>query len=166
MYAALRMKQKNEVKAFTFYRMETKEISERYVALCFVNGLEAYDEEINLEYDKNLISNEFVVRLYLEHEVKNGDKMIEPGVVLGISFLRLTKGIVDFGNIIITIYPDLDPFLYNFDKSIDSRDDWDAILDGVDFGDIQEIDGLDLPSLVCMMGKSARTRKDHMEIIK
>ncbi|GKF07163.1 hypothetical protein Tco_0041387, partial [Tanacetum coccineum] len=40
--------QKKEAKAFTFYRMETKEISERYVAPCFVNGLEAYDGEINL----------------------------------------------------------------------------------------------------------------------
>ncbi|GKE53363.1 hypothetical protein Tco_1488519, partial [Tanacetum coccineum] len=106
-------RQKKEVKAFTFYRMETEEISERYVAPCFINGLEAYDGEINLEHDKNMISNEFVVKLCLETEVKNGDKVvkkelivtlrgeiyfvkfinnpeeddIEPGVVFGRSFL-------------------------------------------------------------------------------
>ncbi|GKE31878.1 hypothetical protein Tco_1451200 [Tanacetum coccineum] len=94
-----------------------KEISERHVAPCFVNGLEAYDGEINLENDKNLISNEFAVKLCLEHEVKNGDKVvkkelivalrgeiyfvkfiinheeddIEPGVVLRRSFLNKLK---------------------------------------------------------------------------
>ncbi|GKD81509.1 hypothetical protein Tco_1348348, partial [Tanacetum coccineum] len=128
--------QKKEAKAFTFYMMETKEVSERYDLPCFVNGLEAYDGEINLEHDKNMISNEFAVKLCLEHEVKDVDKIvkkelivalrgeiyfvkfiinteeddIEPGVVLGRSFLRMTKGIVNFGNGIITIYPDLDPF--------------------------------------------------------
>ncbi|GJT26552.1 hypothetical protein Tco_0906827 [Tanacetum coccineum] len=35
---------------------------------------------------------------------------VEPGVVLGRSFLRLAKGIVDLGNGIITFYPDLDSF--------------------------------------------------------
>ncbi|GKB55640.1 hypothetical protein Tco_0911826 [Tanacetum coccineum] len=148
---------KKEAKAFTFYRMETKEISEKYVAPCFVNILEAYDGEINFEHDKNLISNEFAVKLCLEHEVKNGDKVvrkelivalkgeiyfvkfiinpeeddIEPGVVLGRSFLRLTKGIDDFGNGIITIYPDLDPFNDDSDKANDSEDDWEDILEGI-----------------------------------
>ncbi|GKA15111.1 hypothetical protein Tco_0694858 [Tanacetum coccineum] len=111
---------------------------------------EAYDGEINLEHDKNLISNEFAVKLCLEYKVKNGDKVvkkelivtlrgeiyfmkfiidpeeddIEPGVVLGRSFLRLTKGIADFGNGIITIYPDLDPFNdVDSDKTNDSEDD-------------------------------------------
>ncbi|GKE48847.1 hypothetical protein Tco_1480105, partial [Tanacetum coccineum] len=110
--------QKKEAKAFTFYRIETEKITERYIAHCFVNGLEAYDEENNLENDKNMISNEFAVKLCLEHEVKNGYKVvkkelivalrgaiyfikfiinpeeddIKPGVVLGRSFLRLPKG--------------------------------------------------------------------------
>ncbi|GKC59141.1 hypothetical protein Tco_1086739 [Tanacetum coccineum] len=94
--------------------------------------------------------NEFAVKLCLEHEVKNIDKVvkkelivavrgeiyfvkfiinpekddIEPGVVLRRSFLRLTKGIADFENGIITIYPDLDPFNdVNSDKANDSEDD-------------------------------------------
>ncbi|GJR01821.1 hypothetical protein Tco_0524805 [Tanacetum coccineum] len=142
-------KQKKEAKAFTFYRMEAEEVSERYIAPCFVNGIEAYDGEINLREDKNMNSNEFTVKLYLEHEVKDGDKVlkkelivalrgeiyfvkfiinpeeddIEPGVILGRSFMRLTKSIADFGNGIITIYPELYPFLDNSDETEKSEDD-------------------------------------------
>ncbi|GJT75319.1 hypothetical protein Tco_1042044 [Tanacetum coccineum] len=123
--------------------METEEISERYIAPFFVNGVEAYDREINLEQDKNLISNKFAVKLCLEQEVKNRDKVIKkelivalrgeiyfmkfiinpeeddikPGVILGRSFMRLTKGIADFKNGVITIYPELDPFLDNSDET-------------------------------------------------
>ncbi|GJZ03611.1 hypothetical protein Tco_0536886 [Tanacetum coccineum] len=43
---------------FSFYRIETDEISEWYIAPCFVNGLEAYDDEVNLAFDEKLISNE------------------------------------------------------------------------------------------------------------
>ncbi|GJR46000.1 hypothetical protein Tco_1314103 [Tanacetum coccineum] len=49
------------------------------------------------------------------------------------SFLRLTKGIVDFRNGVITIYPDLESFCDDSDNSNDSGDDWDAILENVDF---------------------------------
>nr|GFD42237.1 hypothetical protein [Tanacetum cinerariifolium] len=48
--------------------METDEISERYIAPCFMNSLKAYDVEVNLEFDENLISNEFVVKLCLDYE--------------------------------------------------------------------------------------------------
>nr|GEX34765.1 hypothetical protein [Tanacetum cinerariifolium] len=78
----------------------------------------------NKRMRKNMISNEFVVKLLLDYEEKNGEKIVkkellvslngelyfvkfiinpeqddvEPGVVFGRSFLKLTKGIVDFGN--------------------------------------------------------------------
>ncbi|GJS21494.1 hypothetical protein Tco_0450126 [Tanacetum coccineum] len=159
---------------------------EIYNAPCFVNGLEAYDGEINLDHDKNLISNEFAVKLCLEHEVKNGDKVvkkelivalrgeiyfvkfiinpkdddIEPGVVLGRSFLRLKNGIAAFENRIITIYPNLNPFNdVESDKANDSKDEWDVILEGIDFGDIPEINKLELPPYVYNMGKSSRNKK-------
>nr|GEZ95387.1 hypothetical protein [Tanacetum cinerariifolium] len=103
--------------------METYEISERYIAPCFVNGLESYDGEVNLEFDENLISNEFAVKLCLDYEVKKGKILVkkelivalkgelyfmkfiinpekydfEPRVILGRSFLRLANGVVDFG---------------------------------------------------------------------
>ncbi|GKB52185.1 hypothetical protein Tco_0902938 [Tanacetum coccineum] len=128
------------MKALSFYRIETDEISEWYIAPCFVNGMEAYDGEINLVFDENLISNEFVVKLCLDYEVKKGKKLVkkelivalkgelyfvkfiinpkedefEPGVIMGRSFLRLAHGVVDFGNEVITIYPKPDLLEKNF----------------------------------------------------
>ncbi|GJU18345.1 hypothetical protein Tco_1146311 [Tanacetum coccineum] len=89
-----------EAKTFTFYRMETEDISERYDAPCFVNGLEAYDGEINLEHDKNLISNEFVVKLCLEHEVKNRDKVVKKELIVAL------RGEIYFMKFIINLEED------------------------------------------------------------
>nr|GEX72036.1 hypothetical protein [Tanacetum cinerariifolium] len=108
--------------ALSFYRMKTDEISERYIASCFVNGVEAFDEEVNLAFDENLLSNEFTVKLCLDYEVKKRKKLVnkelivalkgelyfikfiinpeeddfELGVILGRSFLRIANGIIDF----------------------------------------------------------------------
>nr|GEU74955.1 putative reverse transcriptase domain-containing protein [Tanacetum cinerariifolium] len=73
-----------------------------------MNGLEAYYGEVNLDFDENLISNEFAVKLRLENEfiinpVKDDS---EPRVILGRSFLRLAYRVVDFDNGVITIYPE------------------------------------------------------------
>ncbi|GKE88453.1 hypothetical protein Tco_1565928, partial [Tanacetum coccineum] len=117
--------------------IKTEEFSDRFVAPCFVNGLEAYDGEINLRVEENMISNEYAVKLCLKHEVKKGNKMVkkelivalrggiyfvkfiinpeeddvEPEVIFSRSFLRMTKAITDFDAGTITIYPDIDPFL-------------------------------------------------------
>nr|GEY75120.1 hypothetical protein [Tanacetum cinerariifolium] len=107
---------KKEVKAFTFHRMETEEVCKCYITSCFVERLEAYDGVTDLEYKKNLISNEFAVKLGLQYEVKkNGEKVVnrkllvalkgelyfvgfvinleeddvEPGVIFRRSFLKL-----------------------------------------------------------------------------
>ncbi|GJV92431.1 hypothetical protein Tco_1540244, partial [Tanacetum coccineum] len=116
--------------------METDEISERYIAPCFVNGLEAYDGEKNLAFDENLISNEYAVKLCLDYEVKKENKVVkkelivalkgelyfvkfiinpkeddvEPGIIFGRSFMRLVNEIVDFGSGVISVYPKDDPF--------------------------------------------------------
>ncbi|GJT87270.1 hypothetical protein Tco_1068987 [Tanacetum coccineum] len=108
-------KGKKFMSALSFYRMEINEISEWYIAPCFVNSLEAFDGEINLAFDENLISNEFAVNLCLDYEVKKGKNLVkkelivalkgevyfmkfiinpeeddfDPGVILGRSFLRL-----------------------------------------------------------------------------
>ncbi|GKD07811.1 hypothetical protein Tco_1187496, partial [Tanacetum coccineum] len=60
-------KEKKVTKELSFYKMETDEVSERYIAPCFLNGLYAYDGEINLAVDENLISNEFAVKLCLDN---------------------------------------------------------------------------------------------------
>ncbi|GKA40080.1 retrovirus-related pol polyprotein from transposon TNT 1-94 [Tanacetum coccineum] len=168
--------QEIEAKVFTFYRME--EEGERYFTPCYVGGLHAYDGEINLKYEKNLISNEFAVKLCLEYEEKNREKLVkrellvslkgefyfvkfivnpeeddvEPNVVLGRSFMRLAKGIADFGNGVITIHPELDPLLDNSEETEKFEDDWDHLHD-IDFGDIPEIDEAGLPPFVCKIGK-------------
>nr|GEW20132.1 hypothetical protein [Tanacetum cinerariifolium] len=51
-----------------FHKIDTEEISDIFVAPCFINGLEAYDGEINLGVEENMISNEFVVKLCSDHE--------------------------------------------------------------------------------------------------
>nr|GEV17072.1 hypothetical protein [Tanacetum cinerariifolium] len=148
--------QKREAKVFTFYRI--KEEGERYFTPCYVGELHAYDGEINLKYEKNLISNEFAVKLLVNPEEDD----VELSVILGRLFMRLTKGIADLGNGIITIHLELDPFLDNFEEIEKFEDDWDHLLD-IDFGDILEIDEAGLPPFVCKKGKRKRNKKRALE---
>ncbi|GJX28554.1 DNA-directed DNA polymerase [Tanacetum coccineum] len=174
-------KEKKVKKALSFYKMETEEVSERYITPCFVNGLDAYDGEINLALNENLISNELAVKLCLDYEVKKGNKVVkkelivawrgglyfvkfiinskednvEPGVILGRSFMRLVNGIVDFGSGVITVYPEQDPFKDDYEKTEKSMDDWDQLLN-FNFDDIPQLDGEELPSFV-YIGPSSST---------
>ncbi|GJV41168.1 hypothetical protein Tco_1419608 [Tanacetum coccineum] len=66
-------------------QMETDETNERYIAPCFVNGLEAYDGEVNLKFDENLISNEFVVKLCLDYEVKKGKTLVKKELIVALN---------------------------------------------------------------------------------
>ncbi|GJR02097.1 hypothetical protein Tco_0525081 [Tanacetum coccineum] len=180
-------KGKKVMNALSFYRMETDKISERYIAPCFVNSLEAYDGEINLAFDENLISNEFTIKLCLDYKMKKGKKLVkkelivalrgelyfvkfiinpkeddfEPGVILGRSFLRLAKGVVDFGNGVTTIYPEPDPFEDDYEKTGKSSDDWDQLLD-FNFDDVPKFRE-ELSPFVCKMGKSNRNKKRATE---
>ncbi|GJV78779.1 hypothetical protein Tco_1514649 [Tanacetum coccineum] len=140
--------------------MDTKEVSNRYVAPCFVNGLEAYDGEINLGMEENMISNEFSLKLCREYE---GGMLRTSGVVLGRSFMRLTQGIADFKNKTITIYPKLDPFLDSAGEEEKIGDEWDLLLDDLDFGDILDIKGVEIPPFVCKMGKRSRKKRKQLE---
>nr|GEZ09848.1 hypothetical protein [Tanacetum cinerariifolium] len=127
-----------------------------------VNTLKAYDGEVNLEFDENLISNEYMIKLCLDYEVKKGKKLFKkvlivalkgdlyfvkfiinpeeddskPGVILGRSFLRLAHEVVDFGK---------------------SLDDWDQLLDFT-FDDVPKF-GKELPPFICKMGKSNHNKK-------
>ncbi|GJT81188.1 hypothetical protein Tco_1055530 [Tanacetum coccineum] len=176
-------KEKKVTKALSFYKMETDEVSERYIAPCFVNGLNAYDAEINLALDENLISNEFAVKLCLDYEVKKGNKVvkkelivalrgelyfvkfiinlkeddIEPIVILGRSFKRLVNGIVDFESWVITVYPEQDPFKDDSQKTKKSMEDWDQLLD-FNFDDIPQLDGEELSPFVYIGPSSSNGR--------
>nr|GEW92309.1 hypothetical protein [Tanacetum cinerariifolium] len=123
-------KKKKDTKSFTFYQMETEEINQQDITPCFVDGLHAYDGEINLEDD------------------------VEPGVVFGRPFLRLTKGIVDFRTGIITIYPDIITF------NDDSDDELDAILASIDVTDLPPLDITDIPPFMFSMEKEELSREE------
>nr|GEV28484.1 hypothetical protein [Tanacetum cinerariifolium] len=136
-------KEKKVIKALSFYKMETDEVRERYITPCFVNGLEAYDGEINLALDENFISDEYVVKLCLDYETRKGNKVVkkelivalkgeiyfvkyiinpkeddvESGVIFKRSFMRLVNGIVDFGSGVITVYLEEDPFKDDYKKT-------------------------------------------------
>ncbi|GJX67837.1 hypothetical protein Tco_0303564 [Tanacetum coccineum] len=64
--------------------METYEISEWYIAPCFMNSLEAYDGEINLAFDENLISNEFAIKLCLDYEMKKGKSWLKKNFIVAL----------------------------------------------------------------------------------
>nr|GEV86844.1 hypothetical protein [Tanacetum cinerariifolium] len=171
-----------------FYQMDIEEVSDRFMAHCFVNGLEAYDGEINLGVKENMILNEYAVILCLEHEMKRGNKVVkkelivalrgefyfvkfiinpeeddvEPGVILGRSFLRMTKAITDFGAATVTIYPEIDPFLEDIEEEEKSLDDWDHLLD-FKLDDVQLLGEEELPLFVCKTGKSSCNKKRAME---
>nr|GEW73784.1 hypothetical protein [Tanacetum cinerariifolium] len=71
--------------ALSFYNMETDKISKRYIAPCFVNGLESYDGEINLAFDENLILNEFAIKLCLDYEMKKGKFLVKKELIVTLS---------------------------------------------------------------------------------
>nr|GEY13869.1 hypothetical protein [Tanacetum cinerariifolium] len=134
-------KKKKDTKSFTFYRMETEEINQQYITPCFVDGLHAYDGEINL--GEKVMKKELVVALrgelyFVRFFINPEEDDVEPGVMFGRSFLRLTKGIVDFRTGIITIYPDIITF------NDDSDDELDVILASIDVIDLPPLDITDI----------------------
>ncbi|GJY32421.1 hypothetical protein Tco_0415916 [Tanacetum coccineum] len=54
---------------------------------------------------------------------------VEPGVIFGRSFLRMTKAITNFGARTIIIYPDIDQFLEETEEEEKGNDDWGHLLD-------------------------------------
>ncbi|GJR40220.1 putative reverse transcriptase domain-containing protein [Tanacetum coccineum] len=151
---------KKEVKAFTFDRMESEEVCERYITPGFMEGLDAYDGVTDLEYEKNLISKEFAGKLYFFDFVVNPEEDdVEPCVIFGRSFLKLTKAIIDFGNGILTIWPEIITF--------DSDDDeFDAFLASINVEELPPIDISDFPPFVCNMGKNLRNKKKPSKTYK
>ncbi|GJY31495.1 hypothetical protein Tco_0414990 [Tanacetum coccineum] len=131
-----------EIKALIFHKIYTEEISDRYVAPCFVNGLEAYDGEINLGMEENTFSNEFVVKLCLEHKVKRGHKVVKKELIVAL------RGYFYF---------------VNSGEEEKIVDDWDLLLDDLDFGDIPNIKGVEVPSFVCKIGKNSRNKRKQLE---
>ncbi|GKA86561.1 retrovirus-related pol polyprotein from transposon TNT 1-94 [Tanacetum coccineum] len=141
---------KKEMKALIFHKMDTEEISDIYVAPCFVNGLEAYDGEINLGTEENMISNELAMKLCLEHEVKCRHKVVKKELIIAL------RGEIYF--VKFTINPEeddveqgeLDPFLDSSGEEEKIGDDWDLLLDDLNFRDIPNIEGEERPVIETM----------------
>ncbi|GJZ43387.1 retrovirus-related pol polyprotein from transposon TNT 1-94 [Tanacetum coccineum] len=136
--------------------MDTKEISDRYVAPCFVNGLEAYDSVINLGMKKNMISNEFAVKLCLGPEVKCGNKVVKKELIVAL------RGEIYFVKFII--HPEEDNVEPGFWRRRKIGDEWDLLLDDLEFGDILDIKGVKVPPFVCKMGKN-KMKKEEVEVM-
>nr|GEW90094.1 hypothetical protein [Tanacetum cinerariifolium] len=128
--------------ALSFYKMETYEISERCIALCFVNGLEAYDGEINLAFDENLISNEFTIKLCLDYKMKKEKKLVKKELTVSL------RGELYFVKFIIN--PEEDDFKPG-DQLLDSN-----------FDDVPKF-GEELPPFVCKIENRNRNKKRAME---
>ncbi|GKD63936.1 hypothetical protein Tco_1306044 [Tanacetum coccineum] len=143
---------KKETKAFTFYRMETEEVSERYITPCFTMR----KKKVKMELLVSLKGELYFVKLIINPEEDN----VEPSVIFGRSFLRITKGIVDFGNGILTIYPNLISFIDGSD------DDLEAILASVNVSDIPPLDITDIPPFTCSMGEVQEIRSNSQGITR
>ncbi|GJR55312.1 ribonuclease H-like domain-containing protein [Tanacetum coccineum] len=147
---------KKETNGMIFYQMDTEEVSDRFVAPCFVNVLEAYD----VKRGNKVVKKELIVALrgeiyYVKFIINPEEDDVEPGMIFGRSFLRLTKAITDFGARTITIYPDIDPFLEETEEERKSSDDWDHLLD-FNIDDVPLLGEEGLPPFVCKMGKSCQ----------
>ncbi|GKD85387.1 hypothetical protein Tco_1356541, partial [Tanacetum coccineum] len=151
-----------ETKAVVFHKMETEEISDRFVAplkLCLEHEVTRGNKVVKKELIVSLRGEIYFVKFIINPEEDD----VEPGVVFGRSFLRLTKEIADFGNETITIYPELDPFLVSSEEEEKISDDWDLLLDVLDVGDIPDIEGVNVSQFVCNMGKSSRNKRKQLE---
>ncbi|GKA11889.1 hypothetical protein Tco_0691435 [Tanacetum coccineum] len=123
-------------KSFTFYHMETEEISERYITPCFVDFLHAYDGEINPEYEKNMISNEFAVKLCLDYEEKEGGKVVKKELLVAL------RGELYFVKFIINLEEDdVEPGVVD--------DELDDLLARIDVTDLPPLDVTNIPPFVC-----------------
>ncbi|GJS06623.1 hypothetical protein Tco_0363419 [Tanacetum coccineum] len=115
---------------------------------------------------KKLVKKELIVALkgefyFIKFIINPEEDDFELGVILGRSFLKLAKGVVDFGNGVITIYPKPNLFEDGFKKIGKSSDDWDQLLD-FNFDDVPKF-GEELPPFVFKMRKSNRNKKRAME---
>ncbi|GJZ45801.1 hypothetical protein Tco_0593397 [Tanacetum coccineum] len=86
--------QKKETKGVVFYQMDTKEVSNRFVAPCFMNGLEAYD-------GNKVVKKELIVALrgeiyFMKFIINLGEDDVEPGVIFDDVPLLGEEGLLPF----------------------------------------------------------------------
>ncbi|GJY46003.1 hypothetical protein Tco_0435066 [Tanacetum coccineum] len=131
--------EKKETMGMVFYQMETEKVSDRFMAPCFVNRLEAYDGEINLGVEENMILKEYAWRnLFVKFIINPEEDDVKPRVIF------------------------VNPFLEETKEEEKSNDDWDHLLD-FNIDDVPLLGEEGLPPFVCQMRKSVRNKKRAME---
>nr|GEV85869.1 reverse transcriptase domain-containing protein [Tanacetum cinerariifolium] len=122
-----------ETKGMVFYQMETEEVSDRFVAPCFVNGLEAYD----VRKGNKVVKKELIVALrgeiyFVKFFINPEEDDVENGVI------------------------------FETEGKEKSNHDWDHLLD-FNIIDVPLLGEEGLPPFVCRMGKNSRNKKRGME---
>ncbi|GJW12264.1 hypothetical protein Tco_1578091 [Tanacetum coccineum] len=138
-------------KTMVFYKMDTKEVSDRFVAplkLCLEHEVKRGNKVVKKELIVALRGEIYFVKFIINPEEDD----VEHGVIFDRSFLRLTKAITNFEARTITIYPDIDPFLEETKEEGKSKDDWDHLLD-FNIDDTPLLGEEGLPPFVCKIGK-------------
>ncbi|GJY99320.1 hypothetical protein Tco_0516750 [Tanacetum coccineum] len=141
---------KNETKAYTFYRMENEEVYERLTYEVMMNGDKVMDRKLLI-----LIKGE----LYFVDFIVNPEDDVEPCVIFGQSFLKLVKSIIDFGNGILTIWPEAITI-------VSDDDELDALLASINIDELLPNDITNFPPFVCNIGKGLRNNKKPTKTYK
>ncbi|GJT33687.1 hypothetical protein Tco_0924106 [Tanacetum coccineum] len=149
---------KNETKAYTFYRMENEEVYERYIT-SFKFGL---TYEVMMNGDKVMDQKLLILikgELYFVDFIVNPEDDVEPCVIFGQSFRKLVKSIIDFGNGILTIWPEAITI-------VSDDDELDALLASININELPPIDITNFPPFVCNIGKGLRNNKKPTKTYK
>ncbi|GJW62951.1 hypothetical protein Tco_0886003 [Tanacetum coccineum] len=94
--------------------------------------------------EENMISNEFAMKLCLDYEVKRGNKVVKKELIVAL------RGEFHFVNLIIN-------------PEEDDTEPGVVLGNDLDFGDIPDIEGVEVPPFVCKMGKSSRNKRKQLE---
>ncbi|GKE70517.1 hypothetical protein Tco_1528589, partial [Tanacetum coccineum] len=119
----------------TIHSMQKLKVMGNGILQNIMTQLVAKKRKYSCKEGRKVVKNELIVALrgeihFVKFIINLEEDDIEPGVILRRSFMRLTKGITDFEEGIITIYPDIDPFNdVDSDKASNFEDDWELILD-------------------------------------
>ncbi|GJX11490.1 retrovirus-related pol polyprotein from transposon TNT 1-94 [Tanacetum coccineum] len=84
---------------------------------------------------------------------------VEPCVIFGQSFRKLVKSIIDFGNGILTIWPEAITI-------VSDDDELDALLASININELPPIDITNFPPFVCNIGKGLRNNKKPTKTYK
>ncbi|GJV92144.1 hypothetical protein Tco_1539957 [Tanacetum coccineum] len=116
----------------------------------------------------NWIPKRLATDLWRLHEVKRRNKVVKKELIVAL------RGEIYFVKFIINPeeddvepgVPEHNPFLDSVEEEEKIGDDWDLLFDDLDFGNIPDIEAVDVSQFVCKMGKSSRNKRKQLENYK